>query len=226
MFFMLFLAFYGQILQTNLFPSFSFISTNVFLDDFVFLIVRRNYRPLRRLNANWPFFPPPATLCPPPADHICLKLACEEGRGVKWPPPRVRSFFRWGPFRPMQIEQKMISPRWYFHTNWKFQTWARDATILPLQRGHVFRPQSCLVIAILIYLLWLLHLDMWPRPNYFSNFFCSLRLYCVVALSLSRSQAIVACPALPRIVDFTCVKQYLVMYYTYIEIWSRDRSAR
>ena len=135
MFFMLFLAFYGQILQTNLFPSFSFISTNVFLDDFVFLIVRRNYRPLRRLNANWPFFPPPLpppppTPPPPPADHIGLKLACAEGSGVKWPPPppRVRSFFRWGPFRPMQIEQKMISPRCYFHTKWKSQSWARDNT--------------------------------------------------------------------------------------------------
>ena len=58
----------------------------------------------------------------------------------------------------------------------------------------MFAGTKLFVIAILIYLVWLLHVD--TRPKYFSNLFWSLRLYYGVALSLSRSYKIVVCPAL------------------------------
>ena len=47
-----------------------------------------------------------------------------------------------------------------------------------------------------IYYIWCGYSIKTPRPKFFSNFFWSLRLYYVVALSFSRSYTIAACPAL------------------------------
>ena len=66
-------------------------------------------------------------------------------------------------------------------------------TILPRQRDHVFRSQSCYShITIFFVAIPSRHGDL----NMFSIFFWSPRLYYVVALSLSQSWQIVACPPL------------------------------
>ena len=70
--------------------------------------------------------------------------------------------------------------------------WARDntdATMWPC-----FQATKLLVIAFLLYSLWLLHLD--TETLIFLECFLSLRLYYVVTLWLLRSEKIVACPAL------------------------------
>ena len=61
-------------------------------------------------------------------------------------------------------------------------------------QGHVFRPQSCLLLQY--YYNWCYFFIQTPRPMYFSNFVWSLRLYYFVASSSSRSYTIVACSAL------------------------------
>ena len=53
------------------------------------------------------------------------------------------------------------------------------------------------------YYIWCCYFILTPRPNYISSFFWSLRLYYVVALSLSRSYKIVACPALVNIIELS-----------------------
>ena len=65
------------------------------------------------------------------------------------------------------------------------QSWARDNTVATMKPSVL--TTKMLLIAIFLYLVWLPHLN---RPNIFSIFFLSLRLYyCtyVVPLSMSRS---------------------------------------
>ena len=73
------------------------------------------------------------------------------------------------------------------------QSWACNNTVVTTR--PCFQATKLFVIAILLYLVQLLHLQT-SRSKYFSNFFWSLRLCYVVALLLSRSYKIVACPAL------------------------------
>ena len=75
------------------------------------------------------------------------------------------------------------------------------ATILSRQRDHVFRPQSCLLLqhysTIFVVDTPSRHRDL-IMFRIFSGLWGSITLSCIliVALSLSRSKKIVACPAL------------------------------
>ena len=102
------------------------------------------------------------------------------------------------------------------------KTRAGHATILPRQHDHVFRPQSFLLLQH--YNICCGYSILPPRPKYFSNFFWSLRLYYVVALSLSRSWKAVACPALcTTINDRKCTSHHYCKRFCHDGVRTRDK---
>ena len=81
-------------------------------------------------------------------------------------------------------------PIWNFGVEISFTVYNTAETT-----GPCFQAMKLFIIALCINTLWQLHLD--TETFTLSNFFLSLKLYYVLALSLLRSKKIVACPALP-----------------------------